>query len=295
MKRWCGRNLPCKASSNCGIFDLMRRRGLPAWRRLPLPPRVGPASRPGNAQDIARHHSQFDVGVLQELVDAIGGARPFALEFGAMAGQVPQLALRSGRHKAAAQQAVLQQLRNPLRVLDVALAAGNLFQFPRVHQQQLETPVQDVPHRLPQDSGGFHGDVRHAVGRQPVRQLPKILGHGAEGTQIRLHFPRGVDATNRRDDRFLVQVQPCDTLVNDIHDTSSYALQRLGGIERGNNLPRVLPDRRGRQLQVRGDTQARLIVGLEAPQEAGLRPRRWKSSSIIITPNFHHSRCRKAA
>ena len=127
--------------------------------------------------------------------------------------------------------------------------------------------------------------------RQPIRQFQKLSGHGAEGAQIGLEFPRRTDASDRRDDGFLVQVQTCHTLVDDIHDKPSYARQRLGGIEIGNNLPRVSPYRRGRQLQVRGDTQARLIVGLEAPLEVGLRPRRWKSfATSIITANFHHSR-----
>jgi hypothetical protein len=58
---------------------------------------------PGNAQDIAGHNSQFEVGVLQELVDAIGGACVFAFELRAMPGQIPQLALTPRRHKAAAQ------------------------------------------------------------------------------------------------------------------------------------------------------------------------------------------------
>ncbi len=259
--------MPCRASSNCWIFGLHAApSGLSQFCGVFLSRHECVQYLPsGNTQDIAGHRPQFDIGVLQELVDAIGSSRVFALELGAMPRQVAQFTLRPTRHKAAAQQAVLQQLRNPLGVLDVGLPARNLLQFPRVHQQQFKRPIQDVPHRLPQDSGGLHGDVRHAVRCQPLRKLQKIAGHGTEGTQIRIQFPREADATDRRDNRFLVQVQSCHALIDDLHDTPSYANRHLGGIGKGNNLPRVLPDHRGRQLQVRGDTQARLTLGLVAP------------------------------
>src|SRR5215469_15684641 len=41
----------------------------------------------------------------------------------------------------------------------------------------------------------------------------------------------------------------------------------LEDIEKGNSLPCVLPDGRGQQFRVRGDVQATLLCGLEAPSE----------------------------
>ena len=95
------------------------------------------------------HRPQLDVGVLQHLMNAIGHARALPLELSPVTRQVPQLALRPGRHEAATQQAALQQLRNPLTVFDIGLPPRNLLQFAGVDQQQLEPAVEDVPHRFP--------------------------------------------------------------------------------------------------------------------------------------------------
>ena len=73
------------------------------------------------------------------------------------------------------------QLAEPLAVLDVALAAGDVFDVPRVDQEDLNPPgFEDVVDRNPVDAGGFHGDAGHATGDEPVGEAVEVGGEGSE-------------------------------------------------------------------------------------------------------------------
>jgi hypothetical protein len=63
---------------------------------------------------------------------------------------------------------VLEQLGDPLAVLDVGLAAGDLLDVRRVDQPDREAVLEDVEDRLPVDPGRLHGHVGDRLGRQPV-------------------------------------------------------------------------------------------------------------------------------
>jgi hypothetical protein len=76
-------------------------------------------------------------------------------------------------HEACLYQAVCEKIGNPHRVIDVALATGNIANVRSIRKHQFEPTLQDVPHRLPVDAGGFHRYVRDPL-RQPIRQLQQI-------------------------------------------------------------------------------------------------------------------------
>ena len=73
-----------------------------------------------------------------DLLDPVGHRRPVGDQLGPLPRQVAQLADRRGRHEAGREQAVLQQLGDPLGVLDVGLAARDLLDVVGVDQDQLE-------------------------------------------------------------------------------------------------------------------------------------------------------------
>src|SRR5688572_373545 len=80
---------------------------------------AGPAPRTSPAPE-----TLLDAGILQGLLDPLA-LRGVGLEQAlAIAGQVAQLTDRGRGHKAAPQQPMLQQLRQPGRVTDIGLAAG---------------------------------------------------------------------------------------------------------------------------------------------------------------------------
>jgi hypothetical protein len=92
----------------------------------------------GFAEHLGGDRGQFDPGVLQRLLHALHLTAAL-LDLGlAVADQVTQLAQRPRRHETRANQAVLDQLRTPLGVLNIALAAGDVTQMASVEQLALE-------------------------------------------------------------------------------------------------------------------------------------------------------------
>ena len=63
------------------------------------------------------------------------------------------------------------QLADPLRVLDVGLAPGDVAQVLSIQQPALEAILKHLEHRLPIHAGGLHPDQRDRERRQPLRQL----------------------------------------------------------------------------------------------------------------------------
>jgi hypothetical protein len=99
----------------------------------------------------------------------------------AIAGEIPQLPDRGRRHEAAPQQPMLQQLRQPGRVADIGLAAGEDLDLPGVDQQQLEAPLlKDPPDGLPVLAGGLHHHLGDPLGGQPPSQRLQPRGEGLE-------------------------------------------------------------------------------------------------------------------
>ena len=82
------------------------------------------------------------------------------------------------RHEAGLEQAVLEQLGDPLAVLHVGLAARHLLDVLGVDQHQLEPPLQQVPDRLPVHAGRSPWRRGDALLGQPVGQLDQLAGHG---------------------------------------------------------------------------------------------------------------------
>jgi hypothetical protein len=81
------------------------------------------------------------------------------------------------RPKAAAQQTVLMQLLEPLRVVDIGRAAGNVSGVPCIDEQHLEPALlQNLVDRDPLDPGRLHGDGADPDGLQPIRQHVQVRG-----------------------------------------------------------------------------------------------------------------------
>ena len=56
-----------------------------------------------------------------------------------------------------------KQVGDPDRVIDVALAAGNIADVCSIREHKLEPALQNVPDRLPVDACRLHRHVRDAV------------------------------------------------------------------------------------------------------------------------------------
>ena len=98
----------------------------------------------------------------------------------AVADQVTQLTQRPGRHEARTNEAVLDQLATPLRILHITLATRDVTQVSRVVEPALELVLQQIEHRPPVHAGGLHPDHGHRETSQPVRERNQSGGGGRE-------------------------------------------------------------------------------------------------------------------
>src|SRR6059036_1719964 len=132
------------------------------------------------------------------------------------AGQVAQLLHGRGRHEAAADETVREQIGDPGGVVDVALAAGDVADVHGVGEDELEVAVEHMPDRLPVHPAGLHGDVRAAMGGEPVAEGQQLWRTRAEGASVVGDGLPGARA-RERDDGLLVHVKAGTRGMNDVH------------------------------------------------------------------------------
>jgi hypothetical protein len=76
------------------------------------------------------------------------------------------------------QQAVAQQVRDPLGIFDIGLATRHGLDVTRIGDDQLEVTFEDVVDRLPVDAGRFHGHgstIRRCQPIAPSSAFPTTL------------------------------------------------------------------------------------------------------------------------
>src|SRR5262249_25378069 len=112
---------------------------------------------------------------------------------------------------------MLQQLRDPLGILDVGLAPWKRFDMLSVNHQQFHLPFQNVVDRLPEHPGALHGYMRAPRRHQPVRQPQQLLCEGGKASYFLMQFAVGVDSPQTRHDKSLVNVDPTAALIKNVH------------------------------------------------------------------------------
>ena len=93
---------------------------------------------PTLAKSVCRHARQFYVRVFQHLLDSTTDARSFLGETRPHSRQVAQIADHFAGYITGPQKTVLQQLRNPFRILLVGLATRHILDVLRVRQNYRE-------------------------------------------------------------------------------------------------------------------------------------------------------------
>src|SRR4051812_28110391 len=100
--------------------------------------------------------------------------------------QVAQVADRLHGHETGLEQAMLQQLSDPLTVLHVGLTSWHLLNVLRVNKDYVHVAFEEVEDWLPVDARRFHGHERDLIRSQPVEQLQQVRRGGAEGLDLTL-------------------------------------------------------------------------------------------------------------
>ncbi len=130
--------------------------------------------------------------------------------------QIAEFLDRRRGHEAAADQAVGQQIRDPGRVVGVALATRDVANVHRVGQDEGEVLLEHVPDRLPVDARGFHRHVRTPRGGQPVRQLEQPLRRRRDRAMV-IRDVRARREAHARRDTAGVDIHPGTLRIEDFH------------------------------------------------------------------------------
>ena len=150
----------------------------------------------------------------------------------AVAGEIPQLADGRRRHEAAPQQPMLQQLRQPGRVTDIGLAAGQDLDVAGIDEHERNASLlQHIPDGLPVLAGGLHHHLGDGFGGQPVGQRLQPRGEGRERPHFLVAAAVPVGHAHAGHHLVLGDIQPGAARVNQLHvDTSPWP---VGGARQG--------------------------------------------------------------
>jgi hypothetical protein len=141
------------------------------------------------------------LAVFKELQEPVAFSRLALHQLAAVAQQLAQLPQRPGRHEALGDQAVPNQISDPLGILHIGLAPRHVADVPGVPDDQLEMPLENGVDRAPVDARALHPDVRHARFQQPVPQRFEVPHHGAKRPHLlRRLRPGRPDGTPRPPD-----------------------------------------------------------------------------------------------
>ena len=157
------------------------------------------------------------LAVFKELQQPVAFGRLALHQFTAVAQQLAQLPQRPGRHEALGDQAVSNQIGDPLGILHIGLAPRHVADVPGVADDQLEMPLEDGVDRAPVDARALHPDVRHSRFPQPVPQRFEVARHGAKRPHLLVRLrPRRADQKARHE-RLLMHVQTTTSLDDRLH------------------------------------------------------------------------------
>jgi len=163
----------------------------------------------------------LDPGVLQHRAEPLDLRGPGLDDLRAVADHVPGRLDVRRRDEAAAQQPALQQVRQPLGVGHIGLAARHVLDMGGVaYQHLLELPVleQGVVHRHAVDPGGLHRNMSNAQRGQPPGRLPQHPVERLERPLYRLPVTRSVTGQpDRNRDHVLAHVNCRAPFVQDLH------------------------------------------------------------------------------
>ena len=122
--------------------------------------------------------------------------------------QLAQIAERRRRDEALGDQAVPDQIGDPLGILHIRLAAGHIADVAGIADDQIEMSFQHGIDWPPVDAGAFHADMRHPRRREPVPQDFEVARHRPERAHLLGRSIPGRADQKTRNDRLLVHVHP---------------------------------------------------------------------------------------
>jgi len=109
--------------------------------------------------DVRNHSAQFDIGILEKLLETVE-LRGFLLnQLLSIAGQISKLTDGFGRNETPFDKTMPKELGNPLTILNIGFSTWNILDLSSIGQNDLHAPFQDVKERFPIDSSAFQSHM----------------------------------------------------------------------------------------------------------------------------------------
>ncbi len=134
-----------------------------------------------DAGDVGDHVVQLDVHLHERLLHVLDVRRSVVDQALAMTQEGSKPDELFARAEAAAQQTVLMKLLEPLRVVHVRLATGDILDVPGIHEEHFETTCfQYLKDWYPVDARRFHCNRGDSDFLEPVGERVQVTGEAAE-------------------------------------------------------------------------------------------------------------------
>src|SRR5215207_9165813 len=183
--------------------------------------------RPGrHCLQTRRDRGQLDGGVFQHQLQPDNLTAPVSHQLHPIPGQHPQPADLWWWHERRRQQPVLQQLGDPLRVPDVALAARHRLHVGGVEQPYLHDFFQAVERRLPIRRRRLHRRDAHPGLDQPVPHHPQRPSCRLERARLAAPATAWAGRADADRQRLLADIQTGDPVEHDLHESPFPSVRR---------------------------------------------------------------------
>src|SRR5260370_1864214 len=125
----------------------------------------------GGHQNYAGPRVEFDASVFEDFVNPVVYAVALLDQLDSIACQIAQIASRPGRYKAGPDEAVRQQLGNPLAVAGARLPSRDGLDLKPIGEDQLKMTFQRLPDRRPGNAGSLHPHLSPFLRHKPAAQI----------------------------------------------------------------------------------------------------------------------------
>jgi hypothetical protein len=167
----------------------------------------------GLPEHVGRNARELDVRSFEKLLQPVPLGRARLHDGASVPHEVAQVSQLGPRNVALSDQPEPQELRDPLRVLNVRLPARHVLHVLRVADDQLEPAgrLQHRVHGLPVDARALHRHVGHAFLAQPLREAEQLARERREHLHL-LTSTRALAHQDAGGDLLLVHVEPASSL-----------------------------------------------------------------------------------
>lgn len=171
-----------------------------------------------DAQHIGDYVRQLDVGRFQQLMHTVSGLDPIPDEALTMAREIARVPDCWRRDETSTNQAMRQQIRDPLAVLHVGLPARHRLDVVRIGQDDLEAPFEEIENWV-SSTRSWTPSPRACIPPATATRAASATPRSSCRTVVPRPSPVGLGAISSTRPRFFVNIDPATARMNHFHGT----------------------------------------------------------------------------